>query len=52
LAPGSDRKIGKRTGGAEIIAPIRGLSHASLVEEFCHGDNSLGLGRTDFENAL
>src|SRR6202163_3650682 len=49
LAPGSDPKNPKTTGGAEIIAPIQAYSTPTWSTNLAHGDKSLGLGQSRFE---
>ena len=49
LAPGSDPKNPKTTGGAEIIAPIRAYSTPHWSAGLAEGDKSLGLGESRFE---
>src|SRR5580700_3193637 len=49
LAPGSDPKNPKTTGGAEIIAPIKAYSTPRWSASLAEGDKSLGLGRSRFE---
>ncbi len=49
LAPGSDPKNPKTTGGAEIIAPIRAYRTADWSANLSDGDNSLGMGTSRFE---
>jgi hypothetical protein len=49
LAPGSDPKNPKTTGGAEIIAPILAYSTPHWSANLADGDTSLGLGRSRFE---
>src|SRR5258707_14979610 len=50
LAPGSDPKNPKTTGGAEIIAPIQAYSTPHWPASLADGDKSLGLGQSRFEN--
>src|SRR6266436_466851 len=50
LAPGSDPKNPKTTGGAEIIAPIQAYSTPTWSTNLSDGDKSLGLGKSRFEN--
>jgi hypothetical protein len=50
LAPGSDPKNPKTTGGAEIIAPIQAYSTAAWSTNLSEGDTSAGLGKSRFEN--
>ena len=50
LAPGSDPKNPKTTGGAEIIAPIQAYSTPHWSASLADGDKSLGLGQSRFEN--
>src|SRR5213080_5041696 len=50
LAPGSDPKNPKTTGGAEIIAPIQAYSTPHWSTNLSDGDESLGLGNSRFEN--
>src|SRR6266700_1916035 len=49
LAPGSDPKNPKTTGGAEIIAPIRSYSKARWSTNLASGDESLGPGQNRVE---
>src|SRR3981189_1154081 len=49
LAPGSDPKQPKTTGGAEIIAPIQAYSTPTWSTNLSDGDKSLGPGRGAFE---
>src|SRR6266481_3730060 len=49
LAPGSDPKYPKATGGAEIIAPIQAYSTPRWSASLADGDKSLGLDRSRFE---
>jgi hypothetical protein len=49
LAPGSDPKNPKTTGGAEIIAPIQAYSTPDWSKNLSDGDGSLGPGRSRFE---
>src|SRR6267142_2747457 len=49
LAPGSDPKNPKATGGAEIIAPIETYSTPHWSANLSDGDESLGLGKSRFE---
>ena len=49
LAPGSDPKNPKTTGGAEIIAPIEAYSTPHWSANLSDGDKSLGLGKSRFE---
>jgi Domain of unknown function (DUF5107) len=49
LAPGSDPKNPKTTGGAEIIAPIQAYSTPGWSAGLAGGDRSLGLGKSRFE---
>ena len=49
LAPGSDAKNPKATGGAEIIAPIQAYSTPAWSTNLSGGDESLGPGRSRFE---
>jgi hypothetical protein len=49
LAPGSDPKSPKTTGGAEIIAPIQAYSTPRWSANLAEGDKSLGLGQSRFE---
>jgi Domain of unknown function (DUF5107) len=49
LAPGSDPKNPKTTGGAEIIAPIEAYSTPHWSANLAAGDESLGLGKSRFE---
>jgi hypothetical protein len=50
LAPGSDPKNPKTTGGAEIIAPIKAYSTPDWSANLSDGDKSLSLGKSRFEN--
>jgi hypothetical protein len=49
LAPGSDPKNPKTTGGAEIIAPIEAYSTPGWSANLAHGDASAGAGKSRFE---
>ncbi len=49
LAPGSDPKNPKTTGGAEIIAPIQAYSTPHWSANLADGDQSLGPGQSRFE---
>ena len=49
LAPGSDPKNPKTTGGAEIIAPIDAYSTPAWSANLSGGDESLGSGNSRFE---
>jgi Domain of unknown function (DUF5107) len=49
LAPGSDPKNPKTTGGAEIIAPIGAYTTPRWSANLADGDKSLGPGRSRFE---
>jgi Domain of unknown function (DUF5107) len=49
LAPGSDPKNPKATGGAEIIAPIEAYSTPHWSADLSEGDESLGPGKSRFE---
>jgi Domain of unknown function (DUF5107) len=49
LAPGSDPKNPKATGGAEIIAPIEAYSTPHWSANLSEGDESLGPGKSRFE---
>ena len=49
LAPGSDPKNPKTTGGAEIIAPIQAYSTPRWSASLAEGDESLGPGKSRFE---
>jgi hypothetical protein len=49
LAPGSDPKNPKTTGGAEIIAPIHAYRTPAWSADLSGGDESLGLGNSRFE---
>src|SRR6476620_2617360 len=49
LAPGSDLKDPKATGGAEIIAPIEAYSTPHWSANLTEGDESLGPGKSRFE---
>ena len=49
LAPGSDPKNPKTTGGAEIIAPIQAYSTPHWSANLANGDQSIGPGQSRFE---
>src|SRR5216683_1599899 len=49
LAPGSDPKNPKTTGGAEIIAPIQAYSTPTWSTNLSDGDKSAGMGKSRFE---
>jgi hypothetical protein len=49
LAPGSNPKNPKTTGGAEIIAPIEAYSTPHWSANLADGDNSAGAGKSRFE---
>jgi hypothetical protein len=49
LAPGSDPKNPRTTGGAEIIAPIRAYSTPQWSANLADGDESLAPGQSRFE---
>jgi hypothetical protein len=49
LAPGSDPKSPKTTGGAEIIAPILAYKTPAWSANISEGDESAGAGRSRFE---
>ena len=49
LAPGSDPKNPKATGGAEIIAPIHAYRTPAWSANLSRGDESLGTGTSRFE---
>jgi hypothetical protein len=49
LAPGSDPKHPKTTGGAEIIAPIDAYRTPAWSADLSGGDESLGPGNSRFE---
>jgi hypothetical protein len=49
LAPGSDPKHPKATGGAEIIAPIAAYRTPTWSANLAEGDESAGPGRSRFE---
>lgn len=49
LAPGSDPKNPKTTGGAEIIAPIRAYTTPRWSANLANADDSLGPGQSRFE---
>jgi Domain of unknown function (DUF5107) len=49
LAPGSDPKNPRTTGGAEIIAPIQAYTTPRWSANLSDGDKSLGSGRSRFE---
>ncbi|NOJ47448.1 DUF5107 domain-containing protein [Bradyrhizobium archetypum] len=48
LAPGSDAKTPKATGGAEIIAPIEAYTTPAWSKNLSEGEESLGAGRSRF----
>src|SRR6185436_2886868 len=48
LAPGSDPKNPRTTGGAEIIAPIQAYTTPRWSANLSDGDKSLGLGKSRF----
>src|SRR3984893_1046256 len=50
LAPGSDPKNPKTTGGAEIIAPIPAYTTPHWSANLAEADESLGPGQSRFEN--
>jgi Domain of unknown function (DUF5107) len=50
LAPGSDPKNPKTTGGAEIIAPIQAYRTPHWSANLADGDKSSGPGQSRFEN--
>jgi len=50
LAPGSDPKHPKATGGAEIIAPIAAYRTPGWSANLAQGDERAGPGRSRFEN--
>ena len=50
LAPGSEPKNPRATGGAEIIAPIRTYTTPAWSNGLADGDESAGMGRRRFEN--
>ncbi|MBR1121950.1 DUF5107 domain-containing protein [Bradyrhizobium lablabi] len=50
LAPGSDPNNPRATGGAEIIAPIKTYTTPSWSNFLAAGDESVGQGRSLFEN--
>jgi len=50
LAPGSDAKHPKATGGAEIIAPIDAYSTPRWSANLAKGDESSGEGKFRFQN--
>jgi len=50
LAPGSDLKDPKATGGAEIIAPIGAYSTPNWSNNLSEGDERAGPGRHRFKN--
>jgi Domain of unknown function (DUF5107) len=50
LAPGSDPKHPKATGGAEIIAPIKAYNTPSWWKNLSDVDKSVDLGQRRFEN--
>ena len=49
LAPGSDPKNPKTTGGAEIIAPIQAYTTPRWSANLSDGDESVGPGKSRFE---
>lgn len=49
LAPGSEPKNPRTTGGAEIIAPIEAYTTPAWSSNLSDGDESLGSGRSRFE---
>jgi len=49
LAPGSDPKNPRTTGGAEIIAPIEAYSTPHWSSNLSDGDEGLGPGKSRFE---
>jgi Domain of unknown function (DUF5107) len=49
LAPGSDPKNPKTTGGAEIIAPIHAYRTPAWSADLSAGDENLGMGNSRFE---
>jgi Domain of unknown function (DUF5107) len=49
LAPGSDPKSPKTTGGAEIIAPIQAYTTPHWSANLAAGDENLGPGRSRFD---
>lgn len=49
LAPGSDPKHPRTTGGAEIIAPIQAYSTPDWSKNLSKGDESFGRGTSRFE---
>src|SRR5712675_2264825 len=49
LAPGSDPKRPRTTGGTEIIAPIQAYSTPHWSANLADGDKSLGPGKSRFE---
>jgi hypothetical protein len=49
LAPGSDPKNPRTTGGAEIIAPIEAYSTPRWSANLSDGDTSAGAGKSRFE---
>ena len=49
LAPGSDPKNPKTTGGAEIIAPIHAYRTPAWSADLSRGDESIGMGNSRFE---
>ena len=49
LAPGSDPKNPRTTGGAEIIAPIPAYTTPDWSNNLAEGDKSLGQGKSRFE---
>ncbi|SHG95270.1 DUF5107 domain-containing protein [Bradyrhizobium erythrophlei] len=49
LAPGSDPKNPKATGGAEIIAPIQAYSTPDWSASLSDGDKKEGIGKSRFE---
>jgi hypothetical protein len=49
LAPGSDARSPRATGGAEIIAPIQAYRTADWSANLSDGDKSVGKGESRFE---
>lgn len=50
LAPGSEPKHPRATGGAEIIAPIQTYTTPAWSANLAEGDESAGMGTRRFEN--
>ena len=49
LAPGSDPKNPRTSGGAEIIAPVAAYTTPGWSRNLAEGDDSLGAGKSRFE---